>query len=158
MKRDNVFYLLLFVSFLAQTGFTGCSVQPPDLMLLIVVFTAVFRGLPAGFRVGLVAGFLRGIFSVHMFPPDVVIFPVAALEAFLIAKMFYKQNPVVQMFIAAVAVVSVSVFKLLYLNAVFGNDLGINVIFAGNRQCIVFTIAAAPPVFLFLKKRFVTEI
>ncbi|MCK4851916.1 MAG: hypothetical protein KAS86_02270 [Candidatus Omnitrophica bacterium] len=152
MKNTLMLYVLLLVSLSVQICPAGYSVWAPDVVLLLVVFTATLRGLAAGLRIGLVAGFLRGVFSACMFPLDIVLYPAVGMVSALMSGMLYGQSPVVQIFITGIAVFLSNAAHVLYLNALSGNDIAVSFVLVGNWRGIVVTMISAPFVFLFLKK------
>ncbi len=124
----------------------------PDIILLMVVFTGVFRGSVEGAGLGLVAGFFRGCFSAGTFALDIFLFPAVGLVSSLLGGMFYRQNPVAQMFTTAVAILIVTASHTLYLNFVYGNDVGVFPVIMASWKCLITTVCVSPFFFAFLKK------
>lgn len=151
MKKNFSIYALLFIALLFQIQFAEYNAWFPDLMLLIVVFTGIFRGVTAGAQIGLAAGLLRGIFSIHTLPLDICLFPAVGMASSMMARMFYRQNVLVQVFITAAAVLSSIASHTFYLNVISGNDLAIPLVIAKSWRVIIITITLAPPIFLTLR-------
>jgi len=150
MKKYLILYTLLLISFFIQICFMRYAVWFPDLVLLIVVFTAIFHGVTSGVLMGLAAGFLKGVFSSYMFPLEIVLFPAVAIGAFMMARMLYRQSPIAQMLIATLAIFSVTALQVLYLNTISGNDLGLTAALANSWRAIIVTVMITPFVFYLL--------
>lgn len=150
MKKQFYVYALLLVFVIAQIFFVKRLSWFPDLILLMVVFVGIFGGGARGAWVGLIAGFLRGCFSPETFPVDIVIFPAVGLISSAMASRIYRQNPVAQVFISAIAVVIVVVAHTVYLNIVSGNDIGIPLVFMKSWKTLVSTVFCSPLMFAFL--------
>lgn len=150
MKKILILYGLLLISFFIQICSIRYALWLPDLVLLIVVFTAVFHGVTTGVLMGLAAGFLKGVFSTYMFPLEIVLFPAVAIGSFMMARMLYRQSPVAQMIITAFAVFSVTALQAFYLNAISGNCLGLSSALANSWRAIIITIMITPFIFYLL--------
>ena len=150
IKKQFCVYALLLIFALAQVFFIKRLSWFPDLILLMVVFGGIFGGSARGAWVGLIAGFFRGCFSPETFLVDIVIFPVAGLLSSAIASRIYRQNPVAQVFISAIAVVMVVVTHATYLNVISGNDIGISLVFIKSWKTLTATVFCSPLMFAFL--------
>ncbi|MGB2600148.1 MAG: rod shape-determining protein MreD [Candidatus Omnitrophota bacterium] len=124
----------------------------PDIMLLMVVFTGIFGGYAEGIKFGFVAGFLRGILSVYTLPVDLFLFPLIGAVSAVLAERFYRQNPVAEMFITAVAVFTAIVFHTSCLKIVSGNEfVGVWSAIAGSLRAVTVTIVFSPVFFHLLR-------
>ena len=150
----KILYLcaLLVVVFVVQSSFIGHLRYFPDLVLLVVIFTAVFCGVPGGLAFGFAAGVLRGLLSVHTFPVDVVIFPVLGATAAILSKTFYRQSPVTHMLVAGISISLLIIVHTLYLAAIFGNYSGLKVVLFGSWRVIFSTILFSPLIFLIIRR------
>lgn len=157
MKKRYVLYILVFLSLLLQVYFAGVSRFLPDLAIITIVFASVFGELEEGIKVALVAGIFKGIFSASMFLAYVCVYPAIAVISWLMAMMFYRQSFVIQIVICAVSVFIANNLQLFYLNAVSGNDVKIASVLLNRIFSDIFTIVAAPVVFLLLKETCVVE-
>ena len=119
----------------------------PDIILLVVVFTGIFRGTSEGALLGLLAGFLRGCFSSSTFGVDIFLFPAVGGISSLLAKLFYNQNPTVQMFTASVAFFTLIFVHTVYLNNLTASEVSVSMMFLGSWKQFLLTIITVP--FLF---------
>jgi len=93
------------------------------------------------------AGFLRGLMSVHTLPVDIVIFPLLAFVSGVISHIFYRHNPVTHIFIAASAIFSLIAAHLTYLNIISGSQMNLGPVFEDSWRTITATILLAPFIF-----------
>jgi len=117
----------------------------------MVVFVSIFRGSIEGARFGLVAGFLRGCFSVGTFPVDIFLFPVVGMISSLFPKMVYRDKPVAQVFISVAAIFFVIAVHVIYINLASSSNVGIPFIFLNSWRTITATIVTAPILFAVLR-------
>ncbi len=152
MKQRAILYILLFAFFFLQVSFMGRVNWFPDLVLLIVIFTGMFRGSAEGGLMGLAAGFLRGCFSVNTFVLDLFLFPVVGLVSSVMPRLFYRQNAAAQVFVVLLALLAVVNAHALYMNSVWGNDVSLPAVIFNSRGVFAGTLIAAPLLFAFLKR------
>ena len=152
MKTRIYLYVLLIVSVMVQAVLLKHVAWFPDIILLVVVFTGIFRGGIEGLELGLVAGFFRGCFSVGTLPLDILLFPAVGAISSMSTRMFYRQNPATQIFTTMVAAITVVIAHTLYLNMTGGNDVGIPFVFLASWKCLAVTVFVSPFVFAFLKE------
>ena len=155
--RKYLYILLLFATML-QVVIMKYFVWFPDLILIIVVFAGIFYGFKAGFEMGLVAGILRGIFSAGTISVDLFVFASVGILSALLARMLYRQNPLVQIVIMTIALFTAVLLHTVYLNSLYGNDLKTAVVFLKSWPVVISTIGISTLVFLLLKKTFNVEI
>ena len=117
----------------------------------MVVFVSIFRGSVEGAGFGLVAGFLRGCFSVGTFPVDIFLFPIVGMISSLFPKMVYRHKPVAQVFISMVAIFFVITVHVTYINLTSSNNVGIPFVFLNSWRPITATIITAPILFAVLR-------
>jgi len=75
----------------------------------------------------------------------------------MLARMFYRQNPVVQMFITALGLFLVFTLQIIYMQALSGTALATDSVILYSWRMIILTIIAAPPVFFILNKLLVED-
>lgn len=151
MRKRIFLYSLLVTFVLTQVVLMKCVTWFPDIILLIVVFTGVFWGGVEGLGVGFAAGFLRGCFSIGTLPVDILVFSAVGVISWLLAKMFYHQNPVVQIVITIVALLIVVISHTVYLNVISGNNVSLPLVLLASRMSLTVTVFISPVVFSFLK-------
>ena len=154
MTKRKRLYILLLSCVLLQVVIMRYIRWAPDLILVAVVFAGIFYGFRKGFEIGLAAGFLRGMLSSGTITADVFIFSGIGLISALLAHMFYRQNPVMQVATITVAVFAMVLFHTLYLNFVHSNDVRATAVFVGSWRPITATICFSPFLFAFLKRLF----
>lgn len=151
MSRLLWLYALLLVSVVAQSVLFRFVVWFPDLILLTVVFAGIFRRLDEAVVLGVVAGFLRNCFSVQPLFLDIFLFPLVGIISFLLGGMFYRRNPVVQIFTSLVCMAMVVAAHLLYFNLAMGNDIAIVPVFIRSKGVIAVTALFSPLFFAIFK-------
>ncbi len=151
MRTRVYLYSLLIVSVGVQVILMRRIVWFPDLILLMVIFTAIFRGGIEGAGFGLAAGFLRGCFSVGTLPLDIFLFPAVGAISARLTRMFYRQNPAAQVFTTVIAALIVVAAHTLYLNVTAGNDVKISFAFLSSWRSVIVTVLVSPFAFAFLK-------
>ncbi len=152
MKDRLYLYSLLVIFLSVQVVLMKRTAWVPDLVLLTVVFTGIFRGWGEGAVFGLAAGFLRGCFSVGTPGLDILLFPAVGAVSSVLPAMFYRQNPAAQVFAATAVVFTVVAAHTLYLNATCGNDIGIFFALKNSWKCLALTVAVSPLVFVCLER------
>ena len=151
--RKYVYWsLILILSVMLQVTVGWRLSWFPDISLIIVVFAGIFYGYKESAKAGLIVGFLRGIFSAGTLAVDVLLFPLAGLLSALLARMLYRQNPVVQGLITMAAIFSVVVCQIFYLNFTYGNDLNALIVFIRSWPMVSATVLSAPFMFLLFRK------
>ncbi|MBF0216502.1 MAG: rod shape-determining protein MreD [Candidatus Omnitrophica bacterium] len=141
-------YLFFFMAFLAQIRFSPGSVWCPDFILLAVVFISIFGGMGNGVISGFLLGALRGFFSAHTLPADIVVFPLIALFSSMMSGMFYRNSPVLHIFVMLVAMISLVFAHTAYLNILTGNDIRFLSAVADNWRVVVVTLILSPIIFM----------
>jgi rod shape-determining protein MreD len=152
MKQRVILYILLFISLFLQVSFMGRVNWFPDLVLLVVIFTGMFRGSAEGGLMGLAAGFLRGCFSINTFVLDLFLFPVVGLVSSIMPRLFYRQNAAAQVFVVLLALLAVVNVHTFYMNSIWGNDIGLSTAIFNSRGVFAGTLIAAPLLFAFLQR------
>ena len=147
MKNFFYPYLWLVIALLFQVSISPLTVWCPDLLLLAAISFAVFSDTGKGLMFSFLAGFLRGLMSVHTLPVDIVIFPLLAFVSVVISRIFYRHNPVTHIFITALAIFSLIAAHLTYLNIISGNQMNLGPIFEDSWRTITSTIFLAPFIF-----------
>ncbi|MFH1847399.1 MAG: hypothetical protein ABH869_07595 [Candidatus Omnitrophota bacterium] len=124
----------------------------PHLIFLVVMYEGVFLGIKEGILAGVMGGFINGCFSGGTFFLGLASFPIAAVAAFLLAKMLNRQNPAVQMFAVMAGLCGIVMMHISYFSII--NDSAINFlsVFRSNIRNLVFTVLVAPLFFCFLNK------
>ena len=152
MNKRTHLYGILFIATLLQTACMRYTPYFPDLMLLMVVFAGIFLGRGEGIRIGFIAGFLRGCLSVYTLPVDIFLFRIIGALSDILAERFYRQNPVIEMFVAAFALFFVIAFHAFYMKILAGNEfIGVWSVFLGSLRAIIITVAFSPVFFHFLR-------
>lgn len=151
MKKRFYLYALLVLFVSAQVVLMKRLTWVPDIILLMVVFTGIFRGALEGASLGLLAGFLRGGFSVDTFGLDIFLFPLIGAASSVLGGMFYRHKPLAQIFITSVAAVTVVTAHTIYLNFLSGNDVGLISAMLKSWKVLAATILLSPFFFAFLK-------
>jgi rod shape-determining protein MreD len=150
-KRTHLYGILLAVTIL-QMICMKYTPYFPDIMILIVVFSGIFLGRGEGIRVGFAAGFLRGCLSIYTLPIDIFLFPAIGALSDILAERFYRQNPVIEMFVVAFALFFAVAFHAFYIKILAQNEfIGVWNIFMGNLRSIVVTIVFSPVFFHVLR-------
>jgi len=142
---------LLVVCVLVQVILMRDAAWFPDIILIMVVFTGIFRGGTEALALGIVAGLLRGSFSVGTLPLDILIFPLVGVMSAALARMFYRQNPAIQVLITSAALAAVVAAHTLYLNVVSGNDVALSFVFMNSLWTLALTVILSPLIFLMLR-------
>lgn len=145
-------YLLLSFSVIVQMSFMNRFIWFPDFILLMVVFVGIFRNSGEGAIFGLVAGILRGVFSLSTLSVDIFIFPIIGSFCWIISGMFYRKSPIGQMFTVFIALVFIITCHILFINFTNTSNVSlIKVIISDWRQLIVTTFFS-PIFFIFLNR------
>ena len=109
------------------------------------------RGGGEGAVLGLLAGFLRGSFSGSTIAVDIFLFPAVGGISFLLARLFYRQNPTVQMSTTAVAFFIVVFVHTVYFNNLTGNEISVFSMLLGSWKQFLATIITVPFMFAGLR-------
>ena len=149
-KRLYLYGILVFAVFLQTYAMKYLGIFP-DVILLVVVFTGIFSGVSEGAILGLVAGFLRGSFSPSTLGVDIFLFPAIGAVSSLLSRLFYRQNPTVQMFTALVAFFLVVFVHTVYLNNLSGNEVSVVAMLLGSWKQLLLTIITVPFMFAGLR-------
>jgi rod shape-determining protein MreD len=145
-------YGLLVVLTVCQAAYMKRTPWFPDLMLLVVVFTGIFRGHHEAITLGIIAGFLRGSLSLYMLPLDIFLFPAVGATCATLTKGVYRQNPVINVLITTFAVFAIIAFHTFYLKIITGNEfIGVWNVFRGSLRAVIVTVAISPLFFFFLR-------
>ncbi len=152
MKTRIYLYSLIILSVLLQITIMGRFAWFPDITILVVVFTGIFLGGAKGAEVGLLAGILRGAFSVGTFPLDIFLFPTVGAVASMLGKMFYRQNPAAQIFTTTISMFIVVVGHIAYLNAAYLNDVEISIVVRSSWSTIIITALISPVAFILFRE------
>jgi len=148
MKKIYLTFIFLCVALFVQIQFAEYSIWLPDLIILAVIFAAIFNDLEEGILVGFVAGLLRSALSIWTLPVDIIFFPAIAFFSSLVSRMLYRHNPIVHMLLAFLSISGLISFHVIYLSSISGNDLGLAVVFGKSWRTIITTVLAAPALFL----------
>ena len=105
------------------------------------------------FSFSFIAGILRGSFSGSTFYLDIFLFPAIGGAALFLRNLFYRNNPVAQAFITAVALCVVVMGHILYLNLGDFRAVDLLLVWATSWRTVIMTIILSPLIFLFLKKQ-----
>ena len=153
MRTRIRLYVFLIISVIVQLIFKNYTAWMPDLILLIVVFSGIFLKGTEVLFFSFIAGILRGSFSGSTFYLDIFLFPGIGGVALVLRNLFYRNNPIVQAFITAVALCVVVVGHTIYLNV--GNPRVINLLSVWGTiwRTGIMTIGLSPLIFFFLKKQ-----
>ncbi|NQT32565.1 MAG: hypothetical protein HQ594_02695 [Candidatus Omnitrophica bacterium] len=151
-KTRIYLYSLLIISVLMQIVLMRHLNWFPDIILLMAVFTGIFMGPGQGAVFGSIAGLLRGTFSAGTVVLDIFLFSLLGVMSSLLAKKFYRQNPVFQIAVTMAASFIVVAVHTLYLNFVSGNDLTVPFVILSSRMHLAVTVLISPFVFILLKK------
>lgn len=98
MKRAHLYFLLLsalliHLTLLSHVRFLGAA---PDLMLIIVIFFALFFGPGPGLEAGLAAGILKDMFTPDFFGMNAVACAVTGLVVGMLNEKFYRESKMTQ--------------------------------------------------------------
>lgn len=151
MKERGLLFFLVIVSVLIQIFLAKHTRWTLDLVLLIVIFIGIFRGPHEAVIFGILAGFLRGIFSVDTLEMDIALFPVLGAVSYMLGGMFYRQNLFTQIFITLAALFAVVTSHTLYLNAISGNDIKVSFMLFASWRTFFVTAIISPFIFYFLR-------
>lgn len=151
MRERLLIFCLIIISVFIQVVLAKYTRWTPDLILLMVIFTGVFRSPREAVTFGILAGFLRGIFSVGTFPVDILLFPILGAASFMLAEMFYRENLFTQIFITSLALFALAAAHISYFNIISGNDIRIPLVFLASWRTFFTTIIISPFIFHFLK-------
>ena len=152
MKNRTTLYLILMVCVIAQAAAMRRTHWFPDIVLLVVVFAGTFEGWREAIMIGLAAGFLRGSMSLNTFFLDIFLFPAVGIISSTSARMFYRNNPLTQIFAVSVSILVVITSQCLYLNALSANDINPFFVLGKSWQNVLATIITAPLFFAMLKQ------
>jgi rod shape-determining protein MreD len=151
MRTRATLFIVLVTSVVAQVSFMRHTEAFPDIVLLVVVFTGIFRGRAEALAIGFLAGVLRGCFSVDTMAVDIFIFPLVGAFSSMLGGMVYRQNLAVQMFTVIAAIILLVTAHTAYLDLLAGGDIGIFSVFLRSWKALSVTVVAAPFFFAFLK-------
>mgnify|MGYP006306368349 CR=1 FL=1 len=151
-RRRTTLFALLVICFAVQAFAMKRTGVFPDLVLLVVVFTGIFFGSREAVAFGLIAGFMRGAFSVDTMGVDILVFPLVGALSSMLGGMVYHQNPAAQMLAVSASIVVVIAAHTGYLNMISGNNASLLHVFYASWKTIALTVAVSP-FFFFLSKR-----
>ncbi|MBL7072293.1 MAG: hypothetical protein ISS33_00780 [Candidatus Omnitrophica bacterium] len=152
MREKLILLILLFGCVFVQIFFGRNFSFFPDMIVLAVVFAGIFFGANFAAWFGIMAGFLRGCFSSGPLFLDVFLFLAIGIVSSFLANKFYKYSPVVQAFIAAVAMFVLIAGHTLYSNLMRGSSVNILYLAAENWKMLGVTILFSPIFFVAIKK------
>ena len=150
IRKTFFLYVLLIFATVLQAIMMKHFRSFPDLILLLVVFAAIFRNMSEGILFALVAGILRGSLSAGTLQVDIILFPVVALFSSILSRMFFRHNIFVQVLVTFSSLLLVLVVHMLYLNAAYQGDAYIPMVIRNNLTPIIVTAVFAPVFFAFL--------
>lgn len=157
MNNRKVLYFTLTASFLLEIFMLRYVGIFPDLLVIIVVYTAIFSELVVCQEAALVAGLLRSVFSSYPFPVDIITFQVMAFFAHMLSRLLEGQRALVSMLITGASLALVGWLQLMYQYSALGTSPDVASAMTGNLGAILVTAALALPVFKFLKRNTLTE-
>lgn len=96
--RVSAYFFLIIALMLQSTVLDNFRIlgAKPDLMLLLVVFFALFFGPSAGIEIGFVAGILKDVLSLDVFGANTVILAMAGFVTGLLGPKFSKDSKATQ--------------------------------------------------------------
>ena len=157
LKKNLYLFSVFLILTIFQIFFLKFVKIFPDLMLLFVVFCAIFLGTLESVMMGLLAAVCRSVFSVETFRIDILLFPFIGLFSSAISRLLYSQNVLVQVIISFLSMILLIGGHILYLNVSFLRDIKPMDAFSTNIWVILITVCFAPPLFNFLKGIFRVE-
>ena len=152
MRRGILLYLLLVLSVLFQISVLKGASWCPDMILLIAMFAAIFYDTARGVIFCFTVGCLRGLLSVYTLPVDMAVFPLLALIAAVISRVFYRQNPVTYVLVVSIAIFSLIISHVVYFDLVSNISADIGSVLFGSWKTIASTILVSPLLFPLLNK------
>jgi rod shape-determining protein MreD len=126
--RSRMFLLLaaaLFFHILVLNKIKIFSARP-DIILIIVVFYALFFGKTLGFQAGLIGGFLKDLYAFDIFGINTFILALAGFAIGALNASFYKESPFIQFLV----ILTSSLFSMLAHYALISltlKPLGLNI-------------------------------
>lgn len=147
IKKNILLYMLLIVAAVTQAIMLKHFRSFPDLIVLLVVFAAIFRGASEGLVFALVAGVLRGGLSAGTLYIDIMLFPFVALFASILSRMLFKHNFFVQVLVTFLSLVIVLVAQTLYLNAAHEGIAYVPAVIRYNLKLMIITSVISPVFF-----------
>jgi|GEM_PF-2216270 len=122
LKTYTAFFVLFFLeaSFFSRFRICGAS---PELLLAAVIFFGFHFGTARGAETGLVAGFLKDVFSTTGFGVNTFSFLLAGALAGYLKKKLARENFVIEFFISAAAVYLVAGVSFLELSRFTGGAM-----------------------------------
>ncbi|MBU1084641.1 MAG: rod shape-determining protein MreD [Candidatus Omnitrophota bacterium] len=152
MKKTVSLYVLLVLAAVLQTTFFKGFPWMPDLMILLVVFSGMFRGVAEAMIFAFIAAFMRGSLSFGTLGTDIFIFPLIGAMGFFEGRIFYRYNPIAQAMVTAIAVCVVLAAHILIFNRVYGNDASVLKELLMSWRTLSATVACAPICFFILSR------
>ncbi|MBN1526729.1 MAG: rod shape-determining protein MreD [Candidatus Omnitrophica bacterium] len=94
LGRVPVYATILAALFfqLALGRYIAIAGAQPDLVLVFVIFFSVFLGGGRGLETGVVAGFMKDIFSVDVFGTNALVLGVTGLAAGYLSAKFFRES------------------------------------------------------------------
>ena len=102
----------------------------PDVLLIAVVYFALFYGVKTGLEAGLAVGFLKDLFTLGPFGLHMMIFGLAGFIVGAISEKVYRENILVQ-------------FIIVFISGYFTSRF--------NLYHALYTAVIAPPLIMVLK-------
>lgn len=109
--RFSIYSMLLAAIFLHITVLNYVKIfgAKPDLILMMVIFFALFLGARTGLEIGVVAGLLRDIFAFDLFGVNTVTLAISGLLIGMLNTKFFKESTLTQV----ILVFSFTIFSML---------------------------------------------
>ena len=98
MKRFPL-YIILIAAFLIQLLFLDhikIACAKPDLLVILVVFFAIFFGPATGAEVGFISGLLKDIYSLDIFGVNSVLLSLTGLIAGMLSPKLFRESKLTQ--------------------------------------------------------------
>ncbi|MBF0493584.1 MAG: rod shape-determining protein MreD [Candidatus Omnitrophica bacterium] len=152
-KRHALSYTLLLSAFLAVTP-AKWAVWVPDLLLLLVVFTASFCGLRDGIIMSVIAGTFRGIFSYGFIIADIFACLLIVFFVYSLARLLDKESPAMDMIVTGIAFLCLILVDSVSIKIFHESFDGAGGVFSGSWRKLLTTVVAAPIFFQMLNRTF----
>lgn len=135
--RRFVFFVLIIISIVIQSSFNIVLFgQKPDLLLILVLFTALLEGSAAGFKVGIIVGLVEDILVGKYFGLCILTKMLTGSLVGLVEPKIFKENylvPIVTLFAGTILHEGFFIF--------FGNIIGMNIRWGESLKYWVFPLA-----------------
>ncbi|MEL7564711.1 MAG: rod shape-determining protein MreD [Dehalobacterium sp.] len=135
--RSLVFIVAIILSIIIQSSFNFLNFGiTPDLLLILVLFTAVLEGPVVGFKVGLIVGLVEDLVAGKYFGIYILTKMLTGVIIGLVEPKIFKENylvPVVTLFFGTI----IHEFFFIF----FGNIIGMNILLGENMWHRVLPLA-----------------